>query len=92
MKIMKPYIRALAKYEDQQGAIVYDALAAYYLISPDSFTLTPMDVVVETKGEYTKGMTVPNKSSNRESNIQVATAIDQDRFKKDILRIINKEK
>lgn len=87
-KLMKPYIEALAKYDDQPGAIVYDALAAYYLLNPNSFELTPMDVVVETKGTFTKGMSVINKSSAAVPNILVATSVKSQEFKNDFIKII----
>lgn len=88
-QLMKPYIVAMAKYEDQPGAIIYDALAAYYLLSPKSFVLTPMDIVVETKGEFTSGMTVINRSSTAKPNILVATGINKLQFKRDFTHIIN---
>ncbi|PIR57478.1 MAG: hypothetical protein COU72_00730 [Parcubacteria group bacterium CG10_big_fil_rev_8_21_14_0_10_41_35] len=91
-KLMKPYIKAMAKYEEQKGAIVYDALAAYYLLNPDAFTLTPMDIVVETKGEFTKGMCVQNRSLSAKTNIMVATDIDKQQFKNDFIKIINSSK
>lgn len=87
-KIMTPYIDALAKYDDQPGAIMYDAIAAYYLLNPQSFTLTPMDIVVETKGTYTRGMAVVNKSSSAIPNVMVATDINQQQFKNDFTNII----
>lgn len=88
-KLMKPYTIALAKYEDQKGAIIYDALAAYYILSPKSFTLTPMDIVIETKGEFTSGMSVVNRASTANPNILVATGINKLQFKRDFTRIIN---
>lgn len=91
-KLMKPYISALAKYEDQSGAIVYDALAAYYLLNPKSFTLTPMDIVVETGGKYTSGMTVIDRSSSAKPNIMVATGLNKSQFRKDFLNIIKSVK
>lgn len=90
--LMMPYIKALAKYEDQPGAIVYDALAAYYLLNPKVFTLTPMDIVIETKGEFTKGMCVQNRTSFAKANIMVATDIDKQQFKNDFIKVINSAK
>ena len=36
--ITTPYIKAIKQFEGQEGAIVYDALAAYYLINNKPFT------------------------------------------------------
>lgn len=90
MPIMKNYIRAIRQFEDHQGALVYDALAAYYFLHPETFTLADMDVRIETKGEYTLGMTVADRRVyiEKDINCQVVTKIDRDHFTKDFLSIL----
>jgi len=92
MPIMKNYIRAIRQFENHQGALVYDALAAYYFLHPETFTLLDMDVRIETKGEYTFGMTVADRRvyTEKEINCQVTTKIDRAEFTKDFLSILAK--
>jgi len=85
--LMQHFIAGITFDEGVKGALVYDALAAYYLVSPDAFALTAMDIVVETKGEHTFGMTVAEKRTYKTPhyNAEVATHIDQEAFTKDLL-------
>lgn len=85
--LMQHFIAGITFDEGVEGALVYDALAAYYLISPDAFTLKPMDIVVETKGEHTFGMTVAEKRPHKTPryNADVVTHIDQEAFTRDLL-------
>lgn len=87
LKIMRPYIKALQKYENQQGAIIYDALATYYLINPQAFTLTPMNISIEANRIDLLGQTVVNKY--QKPNVLVATKIDIPTFTTDFISIIN---
>lgn len=85
--MMRHFITGIEKEEGVKGALVYDALAAYYLIRPDAFTLEGMDIVIETKGEYTAGMSVAEKRLGKEKqvNAQVVRHIDADAFTADLL-------
>jgi purine nucleosidase len=85
--LMQHFIAGITSDEGVEGALVYDALAAYYLVNPDAFTLKAMDIVVETKGEHTFGMTVAEKRHYKapQYNAEVATHIDQEAFTKDLL-------
>ncbi len=89
--IMVPYIKAIKQFEGQEGALVYDALAAYYLINPSAFETTPMDVRIETKGVLTVGMSVADKRTWGEKNLntQVAMSLNREIFLKDFLDILN---
>jgi len=91
MKMMKPYIKAIKKFEGQNGALVYDALAAYYLINPKPYQIKPMDIRIETKGELTEGMSVADRRSwgTHEENINVVTDLDRGVFLKDFLELLN---
>lgn len=66
MSLMNHYISGIKKHEGLEGAIVYDALAAYYLLSPDSISLEAMDIIVETDGLHTRGQTVAEKRLSKE--------------------------
>lgn len=81
-RILVPYEKYLACFEGVRGMLLYDVIAAYYCIQPDAFVVTPMDIVVETKGEHTAGMLVSERRivADRVPNIRVATSLDKERF------------
>lgn len=91
--MMKNFAFELEKDVGVQGVLVYDAVAAYYLINPEAFQLKPMDIVIETRGEYTLGMTVveKRKMARNDFNIQVAMDIDKNAFIKDFFDILQEE-
>lgn len=81
-RMLQPYIKNIAKFEGVMGAMMYDPLAAYYLLDESAFEITPMDIVIETKGEFTAGMSVVEKRilAMRNNNIKVVTKIDGKKF------------
>jgi len=85
--LVAPYIKLLNQFEGVDGAIVYDALAAYYLINPQAFTTKDLEVKIETKGEFTRGMTVADLRTwgEKNPNTAVATALDREAFITDLL-------
>lgn len=89
--MMVPYIKAIKAFEGQEGALVYDALAGYFLINPSAFELIPMDVRIETKGDLTRGMSVADKRTwgDKIPNVQVVTKLNRNQFLQDFLRIYN---
>lgn len=91
LSMMKKFIKGIAKYENFKGALVYDALATYFLVNPKAYTLTKMDVAIETKGEFTNGMTVADKRtwSKKRLNIEVVTKIDRNAFVNDFIKIMS---
>jgi inosine-uridine nucleoside N-ribohydrolase len=92
LRMMRKYVSGIRGQEKVTGALMYDPLAAYYLVNPAAYTLVPMDVRVETKGELTRGMTVAERWTwgNRRENVEVAVAIDRKAFVSDFLRILKK--
>jgi inosine-uridine nucleoside N-ribohydrolase len=92
LDMMEPYIEANAAEEGIHGAIMYDPLPFYYLVNPSAATLVPHDVVVETKGEYTRGMLVADLRpiASRVMNVTVAEKIDPALFKRDFIKGINR--
>lgn len=87
MSMMRHFIAGIQKFEKVNAALVYDALAAYYMITPSAFQLEKMDMVVETKGEYTAGMSVVDRRaySSKHPNVEVATKINAKQFETDLI-------
>lgn len=89
-KMLRPYIRNIAKFDGIKGAVMYDPLAAYYLIDQLSFRMKKTNIVIETKGEYTAGMSVADKRSMPENlaNTEVTVAVNQQKFFDDLFLAI----
>jgi inosine-uridine nucleoside N-ribohydrolase len=92
MSMMRKYIKGILKFENVRGALVYDALATYYLINPGAYTLTRADIRIETKGEYTRGMSVMDKRGygKKNYNINLVTKINQAKFRTDFVKILSR--
>ncbi len=91
-KMMKPFISGLKAEEGINGALLPDPIAAYYLLNPRVYTIKPMDIVVETSGKHTSGMTVIEKRKNKPQkyNIEVATRIIENKFKQHFFKLLRK--
>lgn len=89
--MMKHYIYGIKIFERTRGALMYDPLAAYYLLNPRAYKTKRMDVRVETKSDLTRGMTVADRRNWGEKtyNIEVVTKIDGKKFTEDFIKIIN---
>ena len=72
---------------------MYDPLTVYYLINPKAYKLYPYDLKIETKGDLTRGMTVPElrAKDKKKYNVEVAEQINAEDFKKDFLKILSRE-
>lgn len=55
------------------GPVMYDLFPIVHAFAPSFYTTQPMAVRVETRGEFTRGMTVP---VGGEPNVEVTTGID----------------
>lgn len=88
--MMKKFMTGLMKDEGTSGILVYDALAAYFLLNPGAYTLTPMHIFIETKGKHTFGMSVAERRKYKkvQPNVGVVTALDQLQFRTDFIRIV----
>ncbi len=84
--MMRHFMAGLTVNEGTKGLLVYDALAGYFLLNPKAFQLEPMNIVIETKGEHTFGMSVAERRKyKRETpNVMVAKELDQNQFKRDL--------
>jgi inosine-uridine nucleoside N-ribohydrolase len=67
-KIARFYIERSEK-NGWPGAAMYDPLAVSVVIDPTIVTLKDMHVDVETRGEFTRGETVPNRMGSNEKNV-----------------------
>lgn len=90
--MMAHYIEGIRKFEKTTGAIMYDPLAAYFLINPASFSMELMDIQVETRSELTRGMTVADRRiwGKKRPNILVAKSADKKAFVEDFIEILNR--
>lgn len=88
--MLVPYVENIKKYDNMAGALMYDPLAAYYLINPGAFQLEEMDIKIETKGEYTFGMSVAERRAGalKNLNTKVAVKIDGQKFINDFVNFI----
>lgn len=93
LAMMSEFSKALSEEEGTEKALVYDAVACYYLINSNAFKTEDMDIIVETKGEYTSGMTVAERRPTKEKmyNVTVVRDIDVATFQNDLIEIIGKD-
>lgn len=91
LSMMEKFIQGLSDDEGVAGVLVYDALAAYYLLNPQAFSLEEMDILIETKGEHTGGMTIAEKRDykSQKPNAKVVTQVNDQIFKKDFIQILS---
>lgn len=91
--MIRRYIKNIQSFKKIKGALMYDPVAAYYLINPEVFKIETMDVQVETEGELTRGMTVADRRawSNKHPNINVAMFVDRKKFVRDFLKILKRK-
>jgi len=84
------YINGIKAFEKTSGALMYDPLAAYYLINPKAFKITPMDIKIEIQSELTRGMTVADRRTwgEKKYNVDVVTFVDKNAFVKDFFNIL----
>ena len=88
--MLVPYVENIKKYDNMAGTLMYDPLAAYYLINPSTFQFEEMDIKIETKGEYTFGMSVAERrvGALKNPNVKVAIKIDGQKFIDDFVGFI----
>lgn len=91
VSMMKHFIKGIRIFENFKGALVYDALAVYYLINPKAYEFEKMDIRVETSGDLTTGMSVADRRTwgGKKPNISLVTHIDRKSFVSDFIRIMS---
>ncbi len=80
-----PYIRNLKADMAASGALMYDVLAAYYLLERNKCQVYSANVQIETEGSITRGMTVIDRrpvTDNLAPNAKIVKNIPEIRFKK----------
>jgi purine nucleosidase len=82
-KMLTPYIANLEKDVGIRGALMYDPLTVFYLLQPSSCRSVMQNVLVETRGDVTRGMTVVDKrmvGDGLEPNINIIKYIESKDF------------
>ncbi|MDY6771457.1 MAG: nucleoside hydrolase [Candidatus Nanohaloarchaea archaeon] len=85
VSLLDPFIRRLREHLDVEGALVYDAIAAFAAAYPEHIETDEHDIVVETGGEHTRGMLVQEERDyvTAEPTTSVVTRIDEAAFKQE---------
>ncbi len=91
MAMMKHYIQGIKIFERTKGALMYDPLAAYYLLNPRAYETKKMDVRIETTSDLTRGMSVADRRNwgEKKYNAHVVTKINRDQFVEDFINTLN---
>ena len=88
--MMKPYIRNIMGDEGVKAALMYDPCTIYSLINPKACTKGECNIMVETKGELTRGMTVADlRKICEKPNMTVIERISEEEFRRDLVRILS---
>lgn len=93
LRMMEPFIRNLAKDLGAKGAIMYDPLPIFHLLSPQTSQTIKYHVAVEEQGKLTRGMTVVDKRKEGrkiQPNTIVVTSISVHDFKKNFTEILSR--
>lgn len=92
-QMMESYINGILEFEKTKGALMYDPLAAYYILNPQAYKTEEMDVIIETGGELTYGMSVADRRTwgAKKPNTSVITSVNRDSFVNDFLGIIGRK-
>lgn len=93
LAMMKPFIKNIFEDEGVNAALVYDALTVYYLLNPEACIVKDYDIMVETKGELTRGMTVADLRFKPENKnlISIVESINEDSFRRDFIEALSKK-
>lgn len=89
--MMQHFSAGLILDEGTSGILVYDALAAYFLLNPNAFQLRAMNIVIETAGTHTSGMSVAERRPHKveKTNVEVVFSINDQQFRRDFFDILN---
>jgi len=93
LAMMAPFIKNINADEGVNAALVYDALTVYFLLNPSVCKVSQYDVLVETNGDLTRGMTVADLRTKPESKniLNVVESIDKETFVEDFIKILSRE-
>lgn len=81
-ELLSYFIQTYKEYFHMEGGPVHDVCAVAYVIAPSMFTTKKVRVDIETKGEFSYGMTVVDLLgvTGREPNVNFAESIDLAQF------------
>lgn len=82
VELLQFFIHTYKEVFDFDGGPVHDACTIAYLIDPSLFEFKHVHVDIETKGEFTYGMTCVDLlgTTGKEPNVYFAETLDVDRF------------
>jgi purine nucleosidase/pyrimidine-specific ribonucleoside hydrolase len=83
LKMTRDYMRYHLATQGFNGGYLHDPMAVAVAVDPGLVKTRTTHVDVETKGEYTRGMTVTDfgaRRSGKREHVHVALAVDRDRF------------
>jgi len=88
VSMMKTCITIISEKEGFDAALMYDPLTVYSLMNPSACKKMDYHVLVETKGQITRGMTVADLRIKRKEtpNVTVIEEISEKSFKRDFIK------
>ncbi len=89
-----PYIKNTGLNEGVKAALMYDPLTVYSLLNPNVCDKREYNLIVETKGEHTRGMSVAEMRLGKQEmpNVTVIEKISAEDFKRDFIACLSKSK
>lgn len=81
-ELLEFFGRAYKDHFGIEGGPIHDACTTMYLLEPDLFDMKHVNVSIETKGEFTYGMTAVDllETTGLEPNTMFARSVDQEKF------------
>ena len=73
--ILKPYIANILEDAGIRGALMYDPLTIFYILQPESCSMTRLSIQIETKGHITRGMSVADRRTVKDDEKPNATVV-----------------
>ncbi len=91
LSMVEPYIENISIEEGVKAALMYDPLTVYSIMNQKACKKKDYNILVETRGEITRGMTVAElrKSKKETPNITVIEKISGKKFKAEFIRILS---
>ncbi len=92
-RMLIPYIKKSEKDTGVKAAMMYDPLTIFYLLQPDACETIEGSILVETKGELTKGMTVIERrkvGDDQPINVSIVMYIEPQRFIDTFIQKLNR--
>lgn len=82
VELLKFFAKTYKDYFGFEGGPIHDACTVAYLIDPSIFDVKHVHVDIETKGEFTYGMTSVDllATTGKKPNVHFATDLDQTKF------------